>query len=161
MRRHLFLLALVLAAGGLVAADVELDWDDNAESDLASYRVYRASSPGVATSVGNRVASGVILRTWTDAGVPAGAWYYVVTALDDAGNESSASAEVGAVVPAPPSGPSRTITIQIDVSGWDWDLIPADVAGVGGAGNVVVFDGLDPDTSYRLAPVAAAAKPNG
>ena len=86
------------APSGLVAVggdgQVSLDWDDNGESDLAGYRVYRATDSGgpygeVAglLSTSGHVDSQVVNET---------TYYYVVTAEDAAGNESPASDEADA-----------------------------------------------------------------
>ena len=72
---------------------VSLDWADNAESDLGSYRVYR---DGV--QIGNPSAS-----AFTDSGLTAGVTYrYRVTAVDRSLNESQPSSEVSAVPLAAP-----------------------------------------------------------
>jgi hypothetical protein len=70
-----------------------LTWNANTESDLAGYKVYRATAPGaygapIATlqgNVTNYVATGLQVGT---------TYYFVVTAYDTAGNESAYSNEV-------------------------------------------------------------------
>ncbi|MEW6246117.1 MAG: choice-of-anchor D domain-containing protein [Nitrospirota bacterium] len=70
-----------------------LTWNANTESDLAGYKVYRATAPGaygapIATlqgNVTNYVATGLQVGT---------TYYFVVTAYDSAGNESAYSNEV-------------------------------------------------------------------
>jgi subtilisin family serine protease len=76
---------------------VALDWSDDLETDLASYRVYRTLDP-----------PGGLDRTWaevgttttsdfTDTGLSNGTtYYYRVTAVDVFGNESAPSDEVAA-----------------------------------------------------------------
>ncbi len=68
-------------------------WNANSEPDLAGYHIYRCSqlpctkrSPGAAllTTVGQTTTS-------FNIGTPAVVQYYVVTAFDTAGNESSES----------------------------------------------------------------------
>ena len=72
---------------------VSLDWADNSESDLGSYRVYR---DGV--QVGTPTAS-----AFTDTGLTAGVTYrYRVTAVDSSLNESQPSGEASAVPLAAP-----------------------------------------------------------
>lgn len=71
---------------------VELNWDDNAESDLGSYRVYRSvtSSNGYAS-----IATGLGSSAYIDTQITNGTtYYYVVTALDNSANESLPSEEV-------------------------------------------------------------------
>ena len=74
-------------------SSVTLTWNANKESDLAGYRVYRATSSGtygapIATIQGNTtsyVATGLQFGT---------TYFFVVTAFDIAGNESAYSNEV-------------------------------------------------------------------
>jgi subtilisin family serine protease len=75
------------------AQSVALDWADNADADLASYRVYR---DGVQVAAPPSSAFG-------DSGLTAGVTYrYRVTAVDRSGNESQPSGEVSAVPLAAP-----------------------------------------------------------
>lgn len=70
-----------------------LTWNANTDSDLAGYRIYRATAAG---SYGAPLASlpaGTV--TYQATGLQAGTTYYfVVTAFDTAGNESTYSNEV-------------------------------------------------------------------
>ena len=73
---------------------VNLDWADNAEPDLAGYRVYRGTSPG-----GPYFQTGGLLASsnFSDSGVTNGiTLYYTVTAEDFSTNESGASGEASA-----------------------------------------------------------------
>lgn len=75
------------------SSSVTLTWNANVESDLAGYRVYRATSSGtygapIATIQGNTpgyIATGLQFGT---------TYFFVVTAYDIAGNESAYSNEV-------------------------------------------------------------------
>jgi len=75
------------------SSSVTLTWNANTESDLAGYRVYRATSSGtygapIATIQGNTpnyMATGLQFGT---------TYFFVVTAFDIAGNESAYSNEV-------------------------------------------------------------------
>lgn len=75
------------------SSSVTLTWNANVESDLAGYRVYRATSSGkygaaIATIQGNTpkyIATGLQFNT---------TYFFVVTAYDIAGNESAYSNEV-------------------------------------------------------------------
>jgi hypothetical protein len=75
------------------SSSVTLTWNPNTESDLAGYKVYRATSSGtygapIATIQGNTtsyVATGLQFGT---------TYFFVVTAYDIAGNESTYSNEV-------------------------------------------------------------------
>jgi len=85
---------------GLVAdagdGSVQLDWNDNGESDLASYSVYRR----VVDQHGDplaMLATGITTSSFTDDGVTNGQlYYYAVSAKDQSGNESGLTAEVPA-----------------------------------------------------------------
>ena len=80
---------LTAAANGL---DVTLNW--NAVADAAVYRLYR--SP--VTGGGYELLAEVTDTNYSDLGLPSGrAVYYVVTAVDAAGNEGVRSNEDGAV----------------------------------------------------------------
>lgn len=118
-------------------ADVALAWQHDAPTDLAGYRVYRdgarlnpAPVPG---------------RAWLDSGVPGGRLVYEVSAVDQAGNESTRSNPVVVVI-------DRTPPLV--------DLIdPADAAVVSGALRVrgTAFSEDDFD-HYRLSLLAAATQ---
>ncbi|MBN2783725.1 MAG: RICIN domain-containing protein, partial [Pontiellaceae bacterium] len=89
---------------GLSAVDgdgkVRLEWSANSETDLAGYSVARASSSGGPYQV---IASGVSGSAFTDITVDNGSiYYYVVTAVDAALNESGRSVEVTGVPDAIP-----------------------------------------------------------
>ena len=74
-------------------SSVTLTWNTNSASDLAGYKVYRATSSGayglpIATLPGN-------VTSYVAAGLQPGTQYFfVVTAYDSSGNESAASNEV-------------------------------------------------------------------
>jgi hypothetical protein len=69
-------------------ASNELSWDPNTESDLASYRVYRAASGGQL----EKLADVAPVPAYSDKAIQKGVEYrYAVTALDRAGNESQKS----------------------------------------------------------------------
>jgi fibronectin type 3 domain-containing protein len=98
------------APTGLLATagdgEVALDWADNAELNLSGYSVYRSTTSGGPYSA---LADGLTDSTYLDAAVVNGtAYFYVVTASDAAGNESSDSNEASAT-PAdttPPAAPT-------------------------------------------------------
>ncbi|MHC4359863.1 MAG: CBM96 family carbohydrate-binding protein [Planctomycetota bacterium] len=81
---------------------VSLDWNDNSESDLASYSVYRSTTSG---SYGSPLATGVTASDYNDTGVTNDTtYYYKVTAVDDSSNESAKSSEASATPTAGGSG---------------------------------------------------------
>lgn len=77
-----------------------LTWDANSELDLAGYRVYYGTTPGVyiqakgeGINVGNTTTYQVIdLQVGTQ-------YYFAVTAYDTLGNESDYSDEVSKTIP--------------------------------------------------------------
>ncbi|MGW0578116.1 PA14 domain-containing protein [Streptomyces sp. NPDC002920] len=85
-------------------------WARNAEADLAGYRVYRSTSKPVAIDTAHRVSGSRPLTgaSFASTGLRNGTKYwFAVTAVDRAGNQSRASANVSAV-PAdktPPRAP--------------------------------------------------------
>jgi hypothetical protein len=99
---------------------IELSWASNRESDLAAYRVYRATDRSTAADSRAMTMVGTVAVpagdpaarpasvSWADDPVPAlTTFWYVLTALDDAGNESAASAAIAArafdeTLPSPP-----------------------------------------------------------
>jgi hypothetical protein len=70
-----------------------LSWLPNTETDLASYRVYQSTTPGVYGAPIATVPAGTV--TFTAAGLSIGTTYYfTVTAVDSSNNESLHSNEV-------------------------------------------------------------------
>lgn len=97
-----FLIVFFLLIASAQAQQVSLAWDANTETDLHSYRVYSGTASRTYTSnanVGN-------ITTCTISGLEASrTYYFAVTALDCAGNESAYSSEVSYTVPAPAPPP--------------------------------------------------------
>jgi len=74
---------------------VSLDWNDNGESDLAGYNVYRSTTLGT----GYVKVNGTLLASsdYLDSGLANGTtYYYVVAAVDTGSNPSGYSSEVSA-----------------------------------------------------------------
>ncbi len=95
----LFCLALSIES---FAADIQLAWDPNPETNLAGYKVYYGLAPGnysVAINLGNQT-------TYTVTGLAVGTYYFVVTAYNTSGLESDASNEVSATI-----GVSATLSL--------------------------------------------------
>jgi hypothetical protein len=79
------------------AASVSLDWDDNTESYLAGYNVYRSTTSGSGYVKLN--TSPLISSNYTDSDATVGVtYYYVVTAVDIYSSESGYSNEVSRLV---------------------------------------------------------------
>jgi fibronectin type 3 domain-containing protein len=113
--------------------NVTLDWADNAEQDLAGYRVFRSStSGGPYAPIGPALVSG---SSYTDTGLAQGSTsYYVVSAVDAGGFESSRSAQVSATIPIPSSAT------------WHWRLDE-------GSGTVAVDAGRGMNGTLQNGPV--------
>ena len=83
-------------------------WDPNSEQDLAGYKLYQKSADGIYAELGVCL-KGITQFNFTSATPhPDGAYCWVATAYDEAGNESAYSNEVCAAfdsgAPAPPTG---------------------------------------------------------
>lgn len=81
---------------------VDLSWSINLETDLAGYRVYRSEQEGAR---GQLITPDLLLTpVIRDSAVESGhRYWYRVTAVDRAGNESAASNPVAVDIPHPPS----------------------------------------------------------
>lgn len=130
MKRFLTIVILMLLCVSVsFAGDRIFEWDQNSESDLKGYRIYRSAAPNVQVNTNN-----LYLNVWKpgenpDAQdpknaeyvvgpqgqcilarsiLPDGTYYFVLTAFDTANNESGKSNEVSTVIddtaPAPPNG---------------------------------------------------------
>ncbi|HYO08053.1 MAG TPA: Ig-like domain-containing protein [Tepidisphaeraceae bacterium] len=101
---------------------IALDWDDNPESDLKQYKVYRSDAiDGTFTHIATVNGS-----SYDDASAPAGQTsYYRVTAVDQANQESTAHASTSATRPAadlPPATPQNLIATGSESGiALDWD----------------------------------------
>jgi hypothetical protein len=98
-------------AGALLAS-----WNPNSETDLAGYKIYYGTQPGnhpVVIDVGDTT------RHQVDNLVEGQTYYFVVTAYDQAGNESAPSVEVFASV----DGPSIDIAVQQSGIGLSWQPV--------------------------------------
>ena len=74
--------------GSSAPNSIELNWERNAEGDLNGYRVYRAEGSGAM----EKIADVSVVPSYSDRKVESGKTYhYSVSAVDQAGNESSHS----------------------------------------------------------------------
>lgn len=93
------LVATATGASSATAAHVDLSWAISSESDLQGYNVYRSESEDGTVAKLNTTA--LLTPAFRDDSVEAGKkYFYHVTAIDRAGNESAASAIVSVSVPA-------------------------------------------------------------
>lgn len=95
------LVVVVVPAAPEAPAHLELSWGINLEMDLAGYNVYRSEAEGSPASRGERLNKELLLTpTFRDTSVQAGRrYFYRVTAVDRAGNESQPSVAVAEAVP--------------------------------------------------------------
>ena len=101
----------------LAEADtVTLGWNPNTETDLAGYRLYYGNNPRAQATYAQTVPINNKNATTWQLTLPDGVYYFALTAVDLAGNESGFSNEVMAEIseapPAPPGQPGRPILIQ-------------------------------------------------
>ncbi len=85
-------------AATLSVIDTHVDWDDNTESDLAGYNVYRSETSGA----GYLKLNGTLLieSEYADNSTADGqTYYYVIKAVDTSWNESGASGELAVTIP--------------------------------------------------------------
>lgn len=80
------------------AGTIDLAWSESVSVDAVGYHVYRGTAPGVQpTGVPYSGAAALTSPSFSDTDATADVtYYYVVTAVDAAGNESPVSAEVSA-----------------------------------------------------------------
>ena len=103
--KTLIILAIMLWASSLYARDVSLEWDANTEPDLAGYNIYQAPRMGNLTGAWVKIDSSSTTG-YIVTGLPDGqnfAW--LVTAYDEAGNESFASNLAELYDRTPPANP--------------------------------------------------------
>ena len=84
---------VTLTLNATSTSSATLTWNPNTDPDLASYRVYQSTTAGIyGTAIATVPAAG---STYTVPGLTMGATYYFrITAVDSAGNESLPSNEV-------------------------------------------------------------------
>ena len=104
--------ASLVAQGALGSAT--LSWSASTDNTgVAVYNVHRSATSGFVPSASNRIGQSTS-TSFTDAGVVAGTYFYVVTAQDVAGNVSVPSNEAAAIVLADTTPPTVAITSPAD-----------------------------------------------
>lgn len=94
---HIVIALLLLSVPG-IAGDVSLAWDPSPSQGIVGYKVYFGNASGIYD--GFKTTPNQTTYTVTD--LAAGTYYFAVSALDAAGNESGYSNEVSAAVPGIP-----------------------------------------------------------
>ena len=97
------LVVVLVPRQGDAPGHLELSWSISPETDIAGYNVYRSEQAGAAGLHLNGPGAEKLLPTpaFSDMNVqPGHRYFYTVTAVDRAGNESPASAVVSGDVPA-------------------------------------------------------------
>jgi fibronectin type 3 domain-containing protein len=98
----------VTATGAL--GRVTLGWGASTDNvGVDHYAVYRSTTNGFTPAAGNRIATPTA-TAYNDTPLPAGTYYYRVTALDAAGNESAPTAQAQGTALADTTGPTVTIS---------------------------------------------------
>ena len=91
MKATFFALIFLLSASVTFAMDVTLQWDPNSEPDLAGYNIYQADRMGNLTGAWNKIGTSSTTG-YVVTGLPdTQNFAWLVTAYDNAGNESFAS----------------------------------------------------------------------
>jgi len=109
-------LIILLSAPSAFAASVTLRWQANNEPDIAGYRVYygtRTRTYGLPISIGN-------VTSYTIGNLNDGVTYYFsISALDTAGNESGFSSEIStttSTAPSPQAPDPKSVALSTNMS---------------------------------------------
>ena len=89
--------ALLMLTGSAFAGSATISWDANNDDDLSGYRIYYGTDKG--GPYGS--STSLIPKAQTSYTVPdlnSGTYYFVVTAVDNSGNESAYSSEVSKTI---------------------------------------------------------------
>lgn len=97
---------MLMAAALSHAAQIQVSWSPNTETDLAGYKLYSGTASGVygdPVDVGNVTSHALTLSPATGT-----RYYFALTAYDTSGNESAKSAEASVFIPdsTPPAKPT-------------------------------------------------------
>jgi fibronectin type 3 domain-containing protein len=114
MKKLLICLLIILwATVASAASSVTFEWDANPENDLAGYRLYQSNQSGV---YGQTPISVIPAGTETVVlDISDGTYFWVLTAFDDNGNESTHSNEVTKSLDSIPPGAPTQLLIRIVV----------------------------------------------
>ncbi|HEY3762857.1 MAG TPA: fibronectin type III domain-containing protein [Verrucomicrobiae bacterium] len=110
------------APTGLVVASsttsqINLSWNNNTENNLAGYNVYRSALSGFTAGKANQIVTCVGTNSYADTNLPASeTYYYIVKALNTAGNLSTASSQVSGTTTNASGAPAQTLWVNFDAS---------------------------------------------
>ena len=97
-------------AATVVNQDVSLSWTASTDNvGVTGYEVHRSATSGFTPSSATKITTVTAGTSFTDTAVTGGTWFYVVVALDAAGNSSVPSAQTTAVVAAPADTQAPTV----------------------------------------------------
>jgi len=102
------LLIMLVCFNNVFAASIQLDWNANTESDLIGYKIYQSNTSGVYGTTATATVG--TITTWTSGNLVDGTYYFVLTAVDDSGNESEKSVEVSGKIDTVPPGKTLGLT---------------------------------------------------
>jgi hypothetical protein len=129
LRIFLITLTLLSGLGGARAANVSLGWNPSSDPNVISYNVYYGTSSGDYT---NEAVIGDV-SVITVSNLTCGATYYfAVTAVDSAGDESGFSNEVPFIIPgililSAGANPGDPMVIEFPVAPSHWYEVQASV----------------------------------
>jgi endoglucanase len=154
-----------LTATPIKSSQINLDWVNNTEADLFGYNVYRSQTSGGPYAL---VYGGLTQSAYSDTGLTeATTYYYVVSAVDNAGNESSFSSQAGATTPSS-AGTIHVLKIpngaQKGSSPGRWaDIYIVNNAGapVAGATVTVTCSGFDKQTNQNVTETKSGVTGSG
>jgi fibronectin type 3 domain-containing protein len=133
---------------------VALAWGASSDAGgIARYNVHRSTTTGFTPTAANRIAQPTG-TSYNDVGVPAGTYYYKVTAEDPAGNVSQPSNEASATLQAPPpvaaygfDAGSGTTAADQSGNGNNGTITNATWAATGKFGKALSFNGTNASVS--------------
>src|SRR5581483_9341047 len=98
-------------AGAASTGQVALSWTASSSTfGIANYNIYRSTSTGFTPTSGNKIGTSTG-TAYTDTNFTvSGTYYYLVTAVDSRGTESSPSNQAGVPVSADTTPPSVSVT---------------------------------------------------
>ena len=100
---------------------LDLDWNQNSESDFNHYNVYRGTSPNFAVTLGVTSPAGTSnANSYSRTGLnPSTTYYYKVAAVDNAGNIGPLSSEKSGITgtPADTTPPAQVTGLLITTVG--------------------------------------------